>query len=237
MESPKRKNNNLPQLISYLTLRKAVGILGITLPIILVIGSVVCGSCEEIQSSISCYYHTNMRNIFVGIICTVALFLFAYKGYDKMDDLAGDLACIFALGVAFFPTSVTERLTNCIPNPIDTKILNHFHFISAAFFFIVLAYFSIVLFTKGSEKPTNRKLKRNKLYRICGYVMLGCILLIALYSFGLKRTLPTLQNYDPIFWLESLALWAFGISWLTKGKAIFDDLEINNDQTKTPTNH
>lgn len=225
-KNPIKENNASPQLISYQTLRKAIGILGILLPIILVVGSVVCGGCEEIQSSISSYYHTNMRNIFVGIICAIALFLFAYKGYDKTDNLAGDLACIFALGVAFFPTSVTEPLTQCMTDSSGTKIISNIHFISAALFFIVLAYFSIFLFTKGSKNPTKRKLKRNILYKVCGYIILASILLIALYSLVFKEMFPKLQNYDPVFLLETLALWAFGTSWLTKGEAIFNDLEI-----------
>jgi hypothetical protein len=213
-----------PRVISYLTLRKAVGILGITFPVIVVAGSILFGGCEGIQSSISTYYHTNMRNIFVGILCAIALFLFAYKGYDKRDAIAGDLACIFALGVAFFPTSYTEPLTPCTPNPFENHIISSIHFISAGGFFLVIAYFSIFLFTIKDENPTKMKLKRNKLYRICGYIILGCTLLIAAYSICLScDSCQGLQKYDLIFWLETLALWAFGISWLTKGKTILTD--------------
>lgn len=218
-----KSENTIPQLISYQTIRRSVGILGISLPIILIIGSVIFGDCKEIQSSISVYYHTNMRDIFVGILCAVALFLFAYKGYSRADQIAGNLASLFALGVAFIPTSVTEPLSTCIPEAIDTKWLSTAHFITSGLFLATLAYFSIVLFTKGSANPTKRKLKRNILYRICGYVILGSILLVALYSLVLKEKIPLLQNYDPIFWLEAIALWAFGISWLTKGRAILND--------------
>jgi hypothetical protein len=80
-----------PEIISYYTMRRAIGILGITLPLILVAGSSLFGPCEEVQISISAYYHTNMRNIFVGLNCAVALFLFAYRGHDWMDNLAGYL--------------------------------------------------------------------------------------------------------------------------------------------------
>ncbi len=225
-KNKKKEKNDEPRLISYLTLRKAVGILGISFPLVMVIGSVIGADCREIQSSISSYYHTDMRDIFVGIICAIALFLFAYKGYDYRDAMAGNLACIFALGVAFFPTSITEPLTHCIPATIDTQILSSLHFVSAALFFLVLAYFSLVLFTKGSKEPSKRKLKRNMLYRICGYTMLGCLLLIALYFIFLERRYTVLENCDPVFWLETIALWAFGISWLTKGKSLLVDLDI-----------
>jgi len=32
-----------------------------------------------------------------------------------------------------------------------------------------------------------------------------------------------LERYAPIFWLEGIAVIAFGVSWLTKGEAILKD--------------
>jgi hypothetical protein len=221
----KNKISENPQVISYLTLRKAVGILGISFPVILVLGSVVFGDCKEIQGSISSYYHTSMRNVFIGVMCALAFFLFAYKGYDRRDAIAGNLGCIFALGVAFFPTAVTEPLTDCIPLSFEAPVISSIHFISAGSLFIVFAYFSICLFTKGSPDPTSRKLKRNKLYRFSGYTIVASIGLIALYFIAFEKRHPAFQNYHPVFWLESIALWAFGIAWLTKGKALLNDLE------------
>lgn len=215
--------NGNPQLISYLTLRRAVGILGISIPFVMVIGSVVFGDCREIQSSISAYYYTNMRNIFIGIICAVAFFLFAYKGYDRRDSVAGNLGCLFALGVAFFPTSVEAPLTPCIHEHIVNPVISSIHFVSAGLFFMVLAYFSIVLFTKGSSRPTPRKLQRNRLYRFCGYTIIVCLLGIAAYFIHFEKKYPALDNLDPVFWLESIALWAFGLSWLTKGQTLLND--------------
>lgn len=58
-------HDNKQLVISYLTLRKTIGILGIFLPLTLVIGSILFGDCITIQQSISNYYHTNMRDVFV----------------------------------------------------------------------------------------------------------------------------------------------------------------------------
>jgi hypothetical protein len=226
---PKKQD---PQLISYITLRKAVGILAILFPVIIVVGSLIFGGCDDIQSNLSMYYHTRMRNVFVGILCAIALFLFAYNGYDRIDAIAGNVACVFALLIAFFPTSVTEPLTPCILAPYINDISSSIHFFSAGGFFIVLAYFSIFLFTKKEPKPTKMKLKRNKLYRICGYIILGCIFLMAGYYALLKHNYGQgLQKYDPILWLETLALWAFGVSWLTKGNTILTDKKVKTNQT------
>lgn len=213
----------IPLVISYLYLRRAIGILGILFPVILVIGSIVAGGCREIQPSISDYYHTNMRDVFVGILCAVALFLFSYRGYNYQDNLAGNLACIFALCVAFFPTSATEPLAPCnnpavFHNPLTVKI----HRVSAGLFFAVLAYFSLFLFTRGVSMPTPQKLLRNKIYRICGFVIIGCVMLLILY-FSVPSLELHLKKFKPVFWIETMALWAFGASWLIKGQYLLRD--------------
>src|SRR4030042_3165209 len=120
-----------PQVISYITLRKTVGILAILFPVIIIVGSVIFGKCDEILANLSTYYHTQMRNLYVGILCAIALFLFAYKGYDRRDAIAGNIACILALLVAFFLTSVNEPLTPCISSPYENKISSSIHFFSA----------------------------------------------------------------------------------------------------------
>ena len=32
-----------------------------------------------------------------------------------------------------------------------------------------------------------------------------------------------IAEWNPVFYLEGLALWAFGISWMTKGEVILED--------------
>ena len=34
---------------------------------------------------------------------------------------------------------------------------------------------------------------------------------------------PSLLKLNPVFWLESLAIVAFGVSWFVKGEAILKD--------------
>jgi hypothetical protein len=217
---------NQPQLISFKTLRRVLGIIGVSLPVVLVLGSILIDHCGEVQSSISNYYYTRMRNVIVGYLCALGLFLWSYKGYpdSKWDNIAGNLACIFALGVAFFPTAVSKsELTVCIPDAVDNGIIGVVHFVSAASLLLVLASFSLFIFTKGDSNPSPQKIKRNLLYRICGYIMLSSILLMAIYVIFLRKSHPELENSDPVFWGETIALWAFGISWLTKGEVFLKD--------------
>ena len=210
-----------PLIFSYLTLRWPVGILGVLLPVILVIGVAVLGSRTVIQDSISAYYETVMRGVFVGVLFTIGVFLFSYRGYEPSDDkkgyepsdnVAGNLACLFALGVALFPAS-------------GNNFVRTLHFVSAVALFLMLSYFSLYLFTKtkAGGTPTPEKKTRNKIYVACGVIILACIALIAIYNALLGDT--SLADIKPVFWLESLALWVFGVSWFIKGETLWRDAE------------
>ena len=205
-------------VFSYLTLRKAIGWLGTTLPFVLCLGAAVLFG-KGIQSSISYYYHTGMRDVFVGTLFAIGFFLLSYQGYERADHIAGNLACLFAVGVALFPTVKDAGAVG------TERIIGSVHAGFAALFFGTLTYFSLVLFTKTNprKKPTRRKLQRNMVYRACGAIMAACILLAAVYAVLPAESQARLSAYTPIYWLEATAILVFGISWLTKGEAILKD--------------
>jgi hypothetical protein len=201
-----------------LELRRAIGLLGIALPFVVSLGAWIFFQ-TGIQSSISSYYHTGMRNVFVGTLCAIGVFLLSYRGYERSDDIAGDLGCVFAVGAALFPTAPEG------PAAGGVRLIGYVHWTFAALFFLTLIYFSLFLFTKTdpTKPPTKRKLQRNRVYRACGGTMGICILLIAIYSFLPREAASLLERYKPVFWLEALAVLAFGASWFTKGEAILKD--------------
>ncbi|MGQ0562726.1 MAG: DUF998 domain-containing protein [Gemmatimonadota bacterium] len=200
---------------SYLTLRKAIGVIGTALPFVLAFGGMLVLQRPGIESSISGYYHTAMRDVFVGSLCAIGVFLWSYRGYDERDNIAGNLACIFALGVALFPT------TPPAPTAAD-KLAGVLHYSSAAAFFLTLAYFCLVLFRQTNKpNPARKKVQRNQVYALCGNLILTCIGLIVVVKL-VPDSWP-IHTYDPVFWLEAAAVVAFGISWLTKGEAILAD--------------
>lgn len=204
-------------VLSYLGLRKAIGIIGISLPFVLALGKMLLES-PGIQSSVSAYYYTVMRDVFVGSMCAIAMFLMSYRGYERQDALAGRLACIFALGLALLPAAPEFNATQ------QARLVGALHLTFAVSFFLTLSYFSLVLFrkTNPSKAPTPRKLQRNTVYMVCGYTILACVILAATVKL-LPKDLPLLRFY-PVFWLESIAIVAFGLSWLTKGEAILKDV-------------
>ncbi|HAK44901.1 MAG TPA: hypothetical protein DCO79_03125 [Spirochaeta sp.] len=70
------RNRNKSIIISYYTLRRLIGILGILLPFICMFGGLAAGI--EVQSSVSAYYHSNMRELFTGLMSCMAVFLLTY---------------------------------------------------------------------------------------------------------------------------------------------------------------
>lgn len=194
---------------SYLTLRRAVGWIGILLPLVLVLGDSLLFGAGSVKGSISLYYYSGMRDVFVGGVCAIALFMFFYRGYDKWDRWITNAVGFFAVFVAFFPTTENE--------PLD--FAGKVHFFSASCFFVLLSAISLFLFTKGSQS-SRMKVARNRIYIICGIVMLVCLVAIAVY-FQLHNFRYSGSGF--VFWTETIALIAFGISWLTKGGTILPD--------------
>jgi hypothetical protein len=204
--------NKKPFVFSPAEVRQIIGILGMIFPFILSFGAWIIFQ-EGIQSSISSYYYTGMRNVFVGFLCVIGFFLLSYKGYQQsIDNIVANLGCLFAVGVALFPTAPKY-------NPTPTQsLIGTFHYIFAAFFFIALICFALLLFTKTDQsKPTPQKIKRNRIYIICGTIMIVCIILIAVYSV-FKPIKEIFKPSNPVFWLESLAVIAFGAAWFTKSE-------------------
>jgi hypothetical protein len=194
---------------SYLALRNAVGWIGILLPFTLMLGVYCIYGGRFTLATISQYYYTGMRDVFVGAICAIALFLFFYRGYDRWDDLLANIAGFCALCVAWFPT--TES------GPLDLS--GTIHFVAASIFFVILSAFSIFIFTRKGESPTRQKLTRNVIYIVCGSVMIACLVSIMIYFYFTENN----GNSSFVCWAETLALVAFGVSWLTKGGTIQPD--------------
>ena len=201
-----------PLVRSYLFLRKGIGIIGVALPFVLIFGKIVLES-PGVSGSISAYYYSVMRDVFVGSLWAIAIFLICYR-YDYLDDIASTLAGICAIGVSLFPTApdvgATER----------QSALGWAHLSFATCFFLILALMTIFLFRRtGQDTPTRRKRQRNMVYLFCGIAILACIVLAALIVLvpNLAGT-SWLQRLHPVFWLESLSIFAFGIAWFVKGE-------------------
>jgi hypothetical protein len=202
-------------LISYKTLRRAVGCIGISLPFVLAIVNVLLVSKLILQGSVSGYYYTGVRGVLVGSLCAIGVFLLSYSGYDDRDKWITNAAGLFAIGVALFPTAPA--------NPsASAKAVGYVHLTCAALLFITLAVIALWLFrlTEPNGEPTPEKRKRDRVYLICGVVIALCVVLVPVESLVIGAPIA---KYHPLFWLEAVAIVAFGVAWLVKGETILMD--------------
>jgi len=145
------------------------------------------------------------------------LFLLSYHGYKWYDSLASKCAGVFALGIAFFPTSnVSDK----------GDIISMLHYITAGIFFVILSLMSIFLFTKSKGHKTPEKIKRNRVYRVCGIIMLVSVTGIPIDSIPVIH--DKISFLKPTLIFETTALLSFGISWLTKGEFLLKDDDTKN---------
>jgi len=203
-------------------MRRSIGILGISLPFVVILGGFAQGE-PALQGSISGYYYTNMRDFIVGILSGVALFLLSYKGYEKIDDIVANMSGIFALGMIFFPTAMySGKVVRVGMFLIDDNISEPIHLTFGALFFLALSFNSLFLFTRRHPGVMGKeKRRRNVIYRLCGIVMIAAIVCITVYTILLRGSAVAAIN--PVLIFESVALLAFGISWLVKGNTLFKD--------------
>jgi hypothetical protein len=224
MKKKPDSSNSADDIKTYRRIRRAIGYLGISLPVVLVLLSLVPFFKTHVQPSISAYYYTNLREILTGVLCAVGLFLIRYTGFKsssfwKNDNLLTNFAGYMAFGIAFFPMnpdSWAEKIYTLVP--LHFKILGYIHYTFAALFFLILAIISLSVFTIGQNTDKNLTvswLNENHIYKICGYLMLVFIALVPVFALVHVFSCSTLV-------FEALALFSFGISWLIKGRALGD---------------
>lgn len=211
-------------VVSYLAIRRAVGAVGLLLPILLgPIGWLVFDI--EIQDNMSSYYHTVLRDVFVGSLFAIGIFLFCYRGYDRIEAWTGNLGCLSALGVALFPLDAHS-------DPLHQRsIIGYLHTLSGGAFFLTLAFYSLYHFPTSRLEPHEvapHETQRNFIYRTSGIAILLSMIAMGVDLFLLPALWrQRLNDYNFLFWMEWIAVWAFAAAWLTKGRAIVADIAVD----------
>lgn len=205
-------------VMSFRLMRLIVGILGLIIGIILPIISALLSDCFHIQESISHYYYTIAGDVFVGLLCAVAFFLIMYPGEGKWEDLWTNIAGVCALAVAFFPTGYYQIIDTCTKYSfVFSNWVSKLHLIFAGLFFIILGGVAFFQFPKITAQMTNREFVNRKwFYKGCGITMWICILILLPMTFSESYS-HFLSVNKIVFFIEVLALVAFGWCWLKKG--------------------
>lgn len=246
-------------IISYMFLRKTVGWIGTLLPVVLIAGNVIFFT-RALPGSMSGYYYTHMRNVFVGALCALGVFLVAYAGYDEVDRWITNIAGLCAIGVALFPTKpavcAADARTCALPSvrhlSASQQAVGDIHLFFAAVTFIALGLMAL-RFAKSATTPDGqarmariryglgwdspgsnqrpRKKQRNIIYRTCGVTILSSVVLAAA-----SNLLPaSVKAHGPwLFILEALAVFAFGVSWFVKGQTLLPALKDRRQPAQNP---
>lgn len=207
---------------SFYRVRQAMGWLGLALPIVLIGGTLAMG--DPLPPALSDFYHTPLRDLFVGILVSLGVFLITYLGHRKPEGLLSDrvvstLAGLGAIGIALFPN---DTLDACGGVKIPALTLaGQIHVLSAALFLTMTAVFCLVLFRRGDDPPRALKIRRNRFYLACGLTIVAALALRAAYLgiVGPEQRCAA-RDLRPVLWLEVVAVVAFGLSWLVKGGGI-----------------
>jgi len=208
---------------SYYRIRKTLGWLGLALPVLLILGG--WASQRMVEPSLSDYYHTLMRDAFVGTLTAMGLFLIAYPGHrpDRgehvSDDLISTVAGLAAFGVAYFPNEMRTNanlLGSITQQALGYKLAAVAHYISAILFLSALAAMCLRKFAR-TAKPLRRRI-----YRACGWTIVAMTVLVIVASWfkirGPAGPQKIVNDWMLVLWFEAVAIWAFAIAWLVKGR-------------------
>jgi hypothetical protein len=222
--------------------RAIIGILGVALPIIFIIlewfflkGGV------HVRGSISAYYHTSVRDIFVAGLCVIGFFLATYRsGQAKtLDFWLSLVAGIAVILVVFFPTmrphllpdaprcGVTPMPEGCsfTQQKFGERPVAWVHFTFAAIFILSLAAMCFFVFAKSEkQRSSNPKMETNPrmatILSACGWVILLAVAWVAIG--GLLNI--TIWELTPLYLGELISVWAFGAAWLLKARDLLKAL-------------
>ncbi|TVP65431.1 MAG: DUF998 domain-containing protein [Nitriliruptor sp.] len=219
---------------SYLIHRAAVGVLGVLLPLVLIASEQWLTGDVALRGSLSAYYHTAARDVFVATLAVVGVLLITYMSAqtwtkDFWLSLVGGIAVLL---VAFFPTrrpglSDSDPLCGATPAPAGCTGLQQalgettvavVHFTAAIVFVLSLAALCFVFARREQRHDDHLGLAR--FLRACGWVMIAAMAWIAAGSAVDLSIGPVTSLYGG----EVLAFLAFGTAWLTKGRHLFSRL-------------
>jgi len=211
----KKAFNTIGKVVSYnfISIRRYIGYLAISFPVLLIMSAFLGGNDSAFQNSISSYYNTKARDVYVSFFVAYACLIFFYRGYDRKDNIIGNIGGFIALGIA---------LVHYVPLMIKLEIMKTIETLFYSFFFLIQASFPLLLFRKVdvTQSISKAKFRRNRIYLACGVIVLSSITLIPIV---IIFETPNLDNYNPIFTIETIAFIAFGVSWLIKGQVLLSD--------------
>ncbi|MGH7359660.1 MAG: DUF998 domain-containing protein [Candidatus Rokuibacteriota bacterium] len=213
---------------SYLTMRVGVGALGIAVPLALVFGEPLLFDGQPfLRGSLSAYYYSGVRELFVGALCAIGVFLVSYKVAERSrENRLSIYAGVAVIIVALFPTG--RPGTGFPPTPLQNLLgettVERIHFVAAFVFIASLAVISYY-FAKPPPATGRRPTSFWRRYHLaCAGIIVAALGLAAVAGL-------TSWPDKGLLIAEAVAVWAFGASWLMKGLEIDTLLGRRNERS------
>ncbi len=200
---------------SFLTTRLVVGLFGVTLPFVLILGEPLISGDWTMRDALSDYYYSALRNWFVGSLFAIGAGLLVYMATKRSrpDGVLSFIAGVCAIVVALFPTNEIHAAVSTI-----AKV----HFVCAVALLILLGIICWRFGTRDGIQPNRSDRRRTnwrKFHHSCAVIIWSAVLWCAL-----TVVLDVVADFPVPYAVvvgESVAVLAFGFSWLLKGSELF----------------
>jgi hypothetical protein len=205
-------DQNVADAATVARLRLGIGTIGFLLPIALPLGNLFFDKIRGLPThgwwppSMSSSYYTSSRNLFVGGLCALGVFLIGYR-YRRREDLFSTIAGFSAVGVALCPTTHPNATYR-------QEWIGGFHTFFAGVLLVGLAMFCLVSF---------RDQTKSKEWIKSLYLWSGVIILVAVCA-ALGLGFAGIGNNEfitPLYIAEWVSVWAFGAAWLTAARDLY----------------
>jgi hypothetical protein len=204
---------------SFLWLRALVGGLGIALPLAVILVDRFLYSEEPApRGSISIYYYSGVRDLFVAVMSAMGVFFIAYKVSEKtLENTLSLAAGLAAIVIPLFPTGPPTAgfPQTSLQSLIGTHTVAIVHFSFSAAFLLALTGISIMFGLRERDRAPRPEQKLSPAFwGRYHFACAGAMLLALIWIVATK-----IANWPPEATLagEWTTAWAFGASWLGKG--------------------
>jgi hypothetical protein len=209
---------------SYFLMRTLVGVLGLALPILLLLGDLALNADEfKLRGSLSAYYHSGARDVFVSILTATGILLVTYKITElNRDNLLSFIAGIAAIGVAFLPTGIPSGV-NASLTPLQEKLgeglTKGLHYGCAGLFILALGLLCYD-FARRERNRTQARVGHDARFPptfwYSFHLTAAVAIVCAVVFIGATQLFNFFDDYSILIG-EVVVTVAFGLSWLAKG--------------------
>jgi hypothetical protein len=138
------------------------------------------------RNSLSAYYYSGVRDVLVGTICAIGVFLIAYKvAESSLDNTLSIVGGVTAAAVAVFPPRLpADRVLSPLQQHLGEDLCAQLHFVAAAVFIVALAILSALFGVREGRRPARVGRRPPSFWRVYHWVC-ASVIGIALLWMGL----------------------------------------------------